>query len=250
MVGGKPTSQAQARQVQARHFRLTPPDFFAILPANPAKGRRAGKKTGPEGKDEGPMRSVVIAAGLALMTAGSASAEARLSTLLRSQSSMSPEYRDMIRPPVPGALAGQPRRPSRIEAEDYTGGIAIYSGQPGVYQDMARAAARKHSVPEDLFLRLVRTESNFRPTAQSHKGAIGLAQLMPQTARLLGVNPNDPKQNLEGGARYLSQQYRRFGDWRLALAAYNAGPEAVQKYRGVPPYAETQAYVKTILTGR
>jgi soluble lytic murein transglycosylase-like protein len=112
---------------------------------------------------------------------------------------------------------------------------------------MARAAARKHQIPEDLFLRLVRHESGFRPTAKSSKGAIGLAQLMPGTARVLGVNPHDPGQNLDGGARYLKQQYRRFGDWRLALAAYNAGPQAVEKYRGIPPYAETQNYVKSIL---
>ena len=70
---------------------------------------------------------------------------------------------------------------------------------------------------------------------------------MPYTAAHLGINPHDPKENLEGGARYLSQQYRRFGDWRLALAAYNAGPEAVEQYHGVPPYAETQQYVKAIL---
>nr|AIA84596.1 SLT [uncultured Dinoroseobacter sp.] len=125
--------------------------------------------------------------------------------------------------------------------------MPIYSGASGIYQDMARAAARKHNVPEDLFLRLVRTESGFHPTAKSHKGAIGLAQLMPHTARNLGVNPHDPKQNLEGGARYLSQQYRRFGDWRLALAAYNAGPGAVEQYHGVPPYAETRKLVKAIL---
>ena len=112
---------------------------------------------------------------------------------------------------------------------------------------MARAAARRHKIPEDLFLRLVRAELGFRPTAKSSKGALGLAQLMPQTARGLGVNPHDPGQNLDGGARYLSQQYRRFGDWRLALAAYNAGPEAVARYRGVPPYRETQNYVKAIL---
>ena len=102
-------------------------------------------------------------------------------------------------------------------------------------------------MPEDLFLRLVRTESGFHPAARSSKGAIGLAQLMPHTARLLGVNPHDPKENLEGGARYLSQQYRKFGDWRLALAAYNAGPEAVARHRGVPPYRETQHYVRAIL---
>jgi soluble lytic murein transglycosylase-like protein len=93
----------------------------------------------------------------------------------------------------------------------------------------------------------VRTESNFRPTARSSKGAIGLAQLMPQTARQLGVNPHDPGQNLDGGARYLAQQYRKFGDWRLALAAYNAGPGAVEQHHGVPPYRETQNYVRTIL---
>ena len=193
------------------------------------------------------MRRILISLGLVLACSTGASAEQRLSTLLRSQSSLSPEYRDLIRPPVPGSLAGQPRRPSRIATEDDMGGIPTYSGSPGVYQDMARAAAQKHQIPEDLFLRLVRHESGFRPAAKSTKGAVGLAQLMPDTARGLGVNPHDPRQNLEGGARYLKQQYRRFGDWRLALAAYNAGPEAVERYRGIPPYAETQNYVKSIL---
>jgi soluble lytic murein transglycosylase-like protein len=192
------------------------------------------------------MRSILISLGIALALAGPAVADARLSALLRSQSSLSPEYRDLIRPPVPGALEGQPRRPSRLEEDDWAG-IPAYSGDSGVYQDMARSAARRHNVPEDLFLRLVRTESGFRPSARSHKGAIGLAQIMPYTAQSLGINPHNPKENLEGGARYLSQQYRRFGDWRLALAAYNAGPEAVTRYRGIPPYAETQNYVKAIL---
>ena len=192
------------------------------------------------------MRSILISLGLVLALSDGAVAEQRLSALLRSQSSLSPEYRDLIRPPVPGALAGQPRRPSRLAADEWAG-IPIYSGASGVYQDMARAAARKHQIPEDLFLRLVRHESGFRPAAKSSKGALGLAQLMPGTARVLGVNPHDPGQNLDGGARYLKQQYRRFGDWRLALAAYNAGPEAVERYRGIPPYAETQNYVKAIL---
>jgi soluble lytic murein transglycosylase-like protein len=184
--------------------------------------------------------------GLVLALAGPAVADTRLSSILRSQSSLSPEYRALIRPPVPGSLVGQPRRPSRLEEDDWAG-IPAYGGAAGLYQDMARAAARKHSIPEDLFLRLVRTESNFHPRAKSSKGAIGLAQLMPFTARNLGVNPHDPRQNLEGGARYLRQQYQRFGNWRLALAAYNAGPEAVERHRGVPPYAETQAYVRAIL---
>ncbi len=194
-----------------------------------------------------PRILVALSAALAVaVIADAAQADTRLSSLLRSQSSLSPEYRDLIRAPVPGALAGQPRRPSRIEGDDFAG-IPIYGGSPGLYQDMARAAARRHNVPEDLFLRLVRTESNFRPGAKSNKGAIGLAQLMPYTASHLGVNPHDPKENLEGGARYLRQQYQRFGDWRLALAAYNAGPEAVERYGGIPPYDETQRYVKAIL---
>jgi len=117
----------------------------------------------------------------------------------------------------------------------------------GSFREAARAAAIRHRIPVHMFEKLVTVESNWNPNALSHAGAIGLAQLMPDTARYLGVNPLDPRQNLEGGARYLSQQYRRFGNWRHALAAYNAGPEAVAKYGGVPPYKETQGYVRKIL---
>ncbi|KCV83549.1 transglycosylase [Actibacterium atlanticum] len=116
----------------------------------------------------------------------------------------------------------------------------------GPYLEMARTAARRHGVPEDLFLRLVQQESGWNAKAVSHKGAIGLAQLMPGTARALGVDPNVPSQNLDGGARYLRTQFEEFGSWRLALAAYNAGPGAVEKYGGVPPYKETKNYVKKI----
>ncbi len=126
--------------------------------------------------------------------------------------------------------------------------IPRYKGNyKGIYKPMAEAAARKYGVPVDLFNRLVQQESGWNPRAKSHAGAIGLAQLMPFTAKKLGVNPNDPKQNLDGGARYLKQQYNKFRSWRLALAAYNAGPEAVKKYNGVPPYKETRNYVKKIL---
>ncbi len=117
----------------------------------------------------------------------------------------------------------------------------------GPYLDMARAAARRHGVPEDLFLRLVQQESGWRANAESPKGAYGLAQLMPATARNLQVNRSDPYDNLDGGARYLRQQYDRFHDWRLALASYNAGPEKVQMYNGIPPYRETQNYVRAIM---
>ncbi|MDK3072527.1 lytic transglycosylase domain-containing protein [Sedimentitalea sp. JM2-8] len=126
-------------------------------------------------------------------------------------------------------------------------GSPAYSGKyKGQFLSMAREAARKHNVPEELFARLVQQESGWNPHARSHKGAIGLAQLMPDTARALGVNPADPYENLEGGARYLARQFREFGSWRLALAAYNAGPEAVKKHGGVPPYKETRNYVRVI----
>lgn len=122
-----------------------------------------------------------------------------------------------------------------------------YDGRyKGLYLDMAKSAASRHGIPQDLFLKLVQQESGWNPKALSHKGAIGLAQLMPDTARILGVDPHDPYQNLDGGARYLAQQYNKFRSWRLALAAYNAGPGAVEKYDGVPPFDETQNYVKVI----
>ncbi len=133
-------------------------------------------------------------------------------------------------------------------APEGDGAIPIYSGAyRGPYLDLARAAAVRHGIPEDLYLRLVQQESGWNPDAVSPKGALGLAQLMPQTAALLGVDPSDPFENLDGGARYLRQQYNEFGTWRLALAAYNAGPEAVRVHAGIPPYEETRDYVIAIL---
>ncbi len=102
-------------------------------------------------------------------------------------------------------------------------------------------------MPEDLFLRLVQRESGWNIHAVSSKGATGLAQLMPGTAETLGVDISDPQQNLEGGARYLRMMFDRFGTWKLALAAYNAGPLAVEEHDGIPPYEETKNYVKAIL---
>jgi hypothetical protein len=112
---------------------------------------------------------------------------------------------------------------------------------------MARRIAQEEGIDPDLFERLVRQESGFQPSVVSSAGAIGLAQLMPGTARELGVDPLDPEQNLRGGARYLRQQMDTFGDTRLALAAYNAGPGRVREYGGVPPFAETQNYVQILM---
>ena len=117
------------------------------------------------------------------------------------------------------------------------------------YRQAARDAARRYGVPEDLFMRVIQQESGFQPDVTSPAGAYGLAQLMPGTAADLGVDPRDPLQNLAGGARYLRQQLDAFGDPALALAAYNAGPGRVRQYNGIPPFEETQNYVRTILGG-
>lgn len=91
------------------------------------------------------------------------------------------------------------------------------------YKGKFLPVARRQGIPEDLFLLLMKQESNWHPTAKSHGGAYGLAELIPSTARYLGVDILDPYQNVDGGARYLKKQYRTFGSWRLALAAYKAG---------------------------
>lgn len=141
-------------------------------------------------------------------------------------------------------------QPPRVEVPGAPTVTVRYTGRySGPLLDLARSAARRHSIPEDLFLRLVQQESGWNTNARSVKGAMGLAQLMPGTAQALGVDANDPVQNLEGGARYLRTQYETFGTWPLALAAYNAGPGAVQRHNGIPPYAETQNYVRVIWGG-
>ena len=98
-----------------------------------------------------------------------------------------------------------------------------------------------------LFRANIAVESAFNPDARSSVGAIGLGQLMPGTADLLGVDPHDPEENLHGSARYLLAQLEDFGAANLALAAYNAGPEAVRDYGGIPPYAETEGHVAKVL---
>lgn len=109
--------------------------------------------------------------------------------------------------------------------------------------------ADKNGLDEDFVKAVINQESGFNPNATSHCGAMGLMQLMPATAQGLGVtNAYDAEQNIEGGTKYLKGLMDRFGnDKSLALAAYNAGPNAVKKYGGIPPYAETQNYVKSVL---
>ncbi len=116
------------------------------------------------------------------------------------------------------------------------------------FGDEINLAARQYALDPALVRAVIHAESGFNAQARSQKGAMGLMQLMPETARMLGVTqPHNPESNILGGSQYLAGLLVRFkNDVTLATAAYNAGPEAVQRYAGVPPYAETQVYVQRV----
>lgn len=168
------------------------------------------------------------------------------------------------------ALAAATQAHAQVLAIGDDGGVTTYSG-PAVHTDMGsrsiapapldrveaatsaqiaaaiQDAATRHDVPAKVVEAVAWQESRFNQAAVSPKGARGVMQLMPGTAALLGVDASDLRGNIDGGVAYLSQQISRFGDLRLALAAYNAGPEAVSRHGGVPPYSETQSYVRAIM---
>lgn len=137
-----------------------------------------------------------------------------------------------------GAIASQ--------SAQFTNGVA---GADAFWPLFAAAGAR-HGVDPTLLSAVARAESGYNPDAVSSAGALGLMQIMPSTAAGLGIDPLDPAQAVDGAARYLAQQLMRFGSVELALAAYNAGPGAVARYGGIPPYPETQAYVRKVLAYR
>lgn len=115
-------------------------------------------------------------------------------------------------------------------------------------EELVEEAAQRYGLPAEFLHSVARVESGYRPDAVSPKGAIGIMQLMPGTAAVLQADPNDPEQNVDAGARHLRELLLRYeGSTAKALAAYNAGPGAVQKYGGIPPYRETQLYVEKVL---
>jgi len=118
------------------------------------------------------------------------------------------------------------------------------------YREMIDRIAGKHRIPASLVRSIIRAESGYDPWAVSVKGAMGLMQLMPQTAVQYGVeNPFDPEQNIEGGVKYLADLIKLYeGDTRHVLAAYNAGQEAIRKYGGIPPYPETRNYIQRVMS--
>jgi soluble lytic murein transglycosylase-like protein len=143
--------------------------------------------------------------------------------------------------PEPAAQAA----PADENAAD-AGGPSL-DGTP--YAEIIARAAEAHGVNPMLVSALIKVESGYRPRARSRKGAMGLMQLMPSTAREYQVrNPFDPKANIEAGIKHLKTLIDRFRGVELALAAYNAGPGAVEKFNGVPPYRETRSYVTRILS--
>lgn len=125
--------------------------------------------------------------------------------------------------------------------------MAKKAGGTAQWRPYVEKWAPEFGVPVNVAMAVMQQESGGNPRAKSPAGAYGLMQLMPGTARALGVDPKNPLENLRGGLKYLGQQYKQFGTWEQALAAYNAGPGNVRKYKGVPPFRETQRYVANIM---
>jgi soluble lytic murein transglycosylase-like protein len=142
------------------------------------------------------------------------------------------------RPTAIFAVAGAPGYRTTTEA---------LSVDTETFEDLVREHSERQSLRPELVRAVIQVESGFNPRATSPKGAMGLMQLMPQTARSLGVsNAYDPAENIRGGTVYLRRLLDKYGSEQLALAAYNAGPGAVDKYDGVPPYRETKDYVRKV----
>lgn len=154
---------------------------------------------------------------------------------------------------IGGTAASSPRAASAAHAASAVhhsapGRSALGADVPASLRGLFTRAEQRYGVPARLLSAVARAESGYNPNAVSPAGAIGLMQLMPGTARGLGVDPRNPAQAVDGAARLLADHLKTFKSTSLALAAYNAGPGAVQRYGGIPPYSETQQYVRRVLS--
>lgn len=191
------------------------------------------------------MRRDVVGLGVALVVGGLAYGAYRVTApgpLVVAQAAIAADTipRHAVSPTrasIPARAAAP--KPAPIRSHERLAAIAAH----------VRSAAARHGVPESLVAAVISVESEFNPRAVSPRGALGLMQLMPGTAALLGVrNAFDPRENIEGGAKHLRDLLDRFSDTHLALAAYNAGAQAVVRHGGVPPYPETRAFVARVMS--
>ena len=138
---------------------------------------------------------------------------------------------------------------TNIGSPDAIGSVSEKNNYKGDFNGIIDFAAKKYNINSSIIKAVIKAESNFSPSVESSAGAKGLMQLMPDTARSLGVEDVfDPAENIEGGVKYLKEMLEKFGgDLELALAAYNAGPGNVVKYGGIPPFEETENYVNKIM---
>lgn len=151
-------------------------------------------------------------------------------------------------PPIRASAPGSDKACGLFGVSQQSGHSRIVRGRRAALLPFVASVACAEGVPAALLDALILQESRYNTAAVSHRGAMGLTQLMPGTARAMGiVNPWSALQNLQGGARYLKQQLDAFGRYDLALAAYNAGPGQVRRHKGVPPFRETRGYVRSVL---
>lgn len=191
-----------------------------------------------------PLRSIVNGAGDMLRSAGQSIGNKVSDTFSSAKEALSNAGNTVTN--AVGNLLNNIKVPSLVKKAYASEGTGLVAGTPAQYEGLITEASKKYDVPPAILSALLKQESGFNPNAVSPVGARGIAQFMPATAKQFGINPDDPSQAIPAAAKYLAQNFKQFGSWDQALAAYNAGPGAVQQYGGVPPYEETQNYVKKI----